>query len=69
MTNGLVDPSPPFNELLLLTLPLVLVIVTLRFLRRKESRCQRRLAASFSPLLLLLALVTAINEVLQGHCR
>ena len=63
MTNGLVDPAPPFSELLLLTLPLVLVIVTLRFLRREKEVSAVWLLLFTSAV--LLALVTVINEVFK----
>ena len=63
MTNGLVDPSPPFSELLLLALPLVPVIVTLRHLR-KENRGSAIWLLFFTSVTLL-ALVIAINEMLR----
>ena len=63
MTNGLVDPSPPFSELLLLALLLALVIVNLQHLR-KESRISAIWLLLFTSVTLL-ALVIAINEMLQ----
>ena len=63
ITNGLVNPSPPFSELLLLALPLLLVIVTILRLRG---------VIGVSPLWLLawtalavFALMTAINTLIQ----
>ena len=63
MTNGLVDPSPPFSELLLLALPLVPVIVTLRHLR-KESRVSAIWLLVFTSTALLV-MVIVINEFLR----
>ena len=63
MTNGLVDPSPPFSGLLLLALPLVPVIVTLRR-QRKENRGSAIWLLLFTSVALL-ALVIAINEMLR----
>ena len=63
MTNGLVAPSPPFGELLLLALPLVLVIVFLRFLRtRKVASAIWLLVFTFAA---QFEIVIAINEVLK----
>ena len=63
ITNGLVDPSPPFSELLLLALPLVLAIVTLWRLRRGKGVSAIWLLVFTSAT--LLALVIAINELFQ----
>ena len=63
MTNGLVAPSPPLSELLLLTLPLVLVIVILQFLRAGKRAGAVWLLVFASAA--LLALVIAINEALK----
>ncbi len=63
MTNGLVDLSPPFSELLLLALPLVLVLVTLRR-QRKENRGSAIWLLLFTSVTLL-AFVIAINEMLR----
>ena len=60
MTNGLVAPSPPFSELLLLALPLVLALVTLQSLRRAIRISPFWLLAFTS--LTVLAIVIAINE-------
>ena len=63
LTNGLVAPSPPFSELLLLALPLVLVIVFLRFLRtRKVASAIWLLVFTFAA---QFEIVIAINEVLK----
>ena len=63
MTNGLVDPAPPFSELLLLTLPLALVIVTLQRLRRGKDVSAVWLLLFTSAV--LLALVIVIDEVFK----
>ena len=63
MTNGVFDPTPPFSELLLLTLPLVLVLVTLRR-QRKENWGSAIWLLLFTSVTLL-ALVIAINEMLR----
>ena len=63
LTNGLVVPSPPFSELLLLALPLVLVIVFLRKLRRGKGFNSVWLLVFTSDT--LLALVIVINEVFR----
>ncbi len=63
MTNGLVDPSPPFSELLLLTLPLALVIVTLQRLRRGKGVSAVRLLLFTSAV--LLAMIIVIDEVFK----
>ena len=63
LTNGLVVPSPPFSELLLLALPLVLVIVFLRKLRRGKGFNSVWLLVFTSAA--LLALVIVINEVFR----
>ena len=63
LTNGLIDPSTPISELLLLTLPLVLALVTLLRLRN---------VVRISPLWLLaftalsgLAVMIVTNEFIQ----
>ena len=63
MTNGLVAPSPPFSELLLLALPLVLAIVTLWRLRRGKGVSAIWLLSFTSAA--LLAIVIVINEVFR----
>ena len=63
MTNGFIDPSPPFSELLLLALPLVLAIVALWRLRRGKGVSAIWLLVFTSAT--LLALVIAINELFQ----
>ncbi len=63
MTNGLVAPSPPFSEFLLLALLLVLALVTLQGLRRAIRISPLWLLAFVS--LTVLATVIAINEYLQ----
>ncbi len=63
MTNGVIDPSPPFSELLLLTLPLVLVFITIRRLRRGMGVSAIWLLVITSTV--LLALVIVINEVFR----
>ena len=63
MTNGLVAPFPLFSELLLLALPLVLVIVFLRRLRRGKGFNTVWLLVFTSAA--LLALVIVINEVFR----
>ena len=63
LTNGLVDPSPPFSELLLLALPLALVIVTLWFLHSGKRAGAIWLLVFASTT--LLSLVIVINEVLK----
>ena len=63
MTNGLVAPSPPFSEFLLLALLLVLALVTLQGLRGVVRLNSFRLVAWMS--LAVLATVIAINEYLQ----
>ena len=63
LTNGLVDPSPPFSELLLHALLLVLVIVTLWFLRSGKRAGAIWLLVFASTTLLFLA--TVINEVFR----
>ena len=63
LTNGLVAPSPPFSELLLLASPLALVIVTLRRLRRGKGVSAIWLL--FFTSAVLLALVIVINELFQ----
>ena len=63
MTNGLVDPAPPFSELLLLTLPLAFVIVTLQRLRRGKGVTAVWLLLFTSAV--LLALVLVIDEVFK----
>ncbi len=63
LTNGLVVPSPPFSQLLLFALPLVLVIVILRFLRtRKVASAIWLLVFTFAA---QFEIVIAINEVLK----
>ena len=63
ITNGLVDPSPPFSAILLLILLFVLMGVTLRRLC-KESRISAIWLLLFTSVTLL-ALVIAINEMLR----
>ena len=63
MTNGLVDPSPLFSELLLLALPLVLVIIILQHLLTGNSVSAIWLLVFTSAA--LLALVIAVNEVFR----
>ncbi len=63
LSNGLVDPSPLFSELLLLALPLVLVIVILWFLRSGKRAGAIWLLVFASTTLLFLA--TVINEVFR----
>ena len=63
MTNGLIDPSPPLNGLLLVSLPLALAIVTLWRLRRGNGvNAIWLLVFTFA---VLLALVIVINEVFR----
>ena len=63
MTNGLVDPAPPFGELLLPTLPIALVIVAFQNLRRGKGRSAFRLLVfTFAA---LLSLIIVINEMLS----
>ena len=61
LTNGLAAPSLPFSQLLLLALPLALVIVTLRRLRRGKGVSAIWLLIFTSTV--LLAVVIVINEV------
>ena len=63
LTNGLVAPSPPFSDLLLLALPFVLVIVSLRRLRRGKGLNTVWLLVFTSAA--LFEMVIAINEVLR----
>ena len=63
MTNGLVAPSPPFSELLLLALPLVLALVTLQGLRGVVRLNSFRLVAWMS--LAVLAVMISINALIQ----
>ncbi len=63
MTNGLVAPSPPFSDLLLLILPLAFVTVTLWILHSGKGAGATWLLVFASAT--LLALVIAINEVLK----
>ena len=63
LTNSLVDPSPPFSELLLLALPLALIIVFLQRLRRGKGFNTVWLLVFTSAA--LLALVIVINEVFR----
>ncbi len=63
LTNGLVDPSPPFSELLLFALLLALVIVTLWFLRSGKRAGAIWLLVFASTT--LLSLVIAINEMFK----
>ena len=63
MTNGLVAPSPPFNDLLLLILTLAFLIVTLWILRSGKGAGATWLPVFASAI--LLALVITINEVLK----
>ncbi len=63
LTNGLVDPSPPFSELLLLALPLAFVIVTLWFLHSGKGAGAIWLLVFAS--VALLSMVIAINEVFK----
>ena len=61
LTNGLVAPSPPFSELLLLTVPLLLVIITIRRLRRGKGLSGLWLLVfTFAA---LLSLMIAVNEM------
>ena len=63
LTNGLVVPSPPFSELLLLTVPLLLVIITIRRLRRgKGLSALWLLVFTFAT---LFSLIIVINEMLS----
>ena len=65
MTNGLVDPAPPFSELLLLTLPLVLVIITIQRLRRgKGLSAFWLLVFTFAALLSLMILINEVARVI-----
>ena len=61
VTNGLLDPSPPLNGLLLVSLPLALAIVTLWRLRRGKGVNAIWLLVFTSAV--MLALVIVINEV------
>ena len=63
MTNGLVAPSPPFSELLLLALPLVLALVTLQGLRGVVRLNSFRLVAWMS--LAVLVVMISINALIQ----
>ena len=63
MTNGVIDPSPPFSELLLLALPLVLAIVTLWRIRRGKGVSTIWLLVFTSAA--LLALIIVINELFK----
>ena len=65
MTNGVIDPSPPFSELLLLTVPLVLVIITIRRLRRgKGLSAFWLLVFTFAALLSLMILINEVARVI-----
>ena len=63
MTNGLLDPSSPLDELLLVSLPVLLALFTFLRLRRGNSASAIWLLVFASAA--LLSLVIVINEVLR----
>ena len=68
MTNGVIDPSPPFSELLLLTAPLVLVIITIRRLwRGKGLSAFWLLVFTFAALLSLMILINEVARVIVDN--
>ena len=68
LTNGLVVPSPPFSELLLLALPLVLVIITIRRLwRGKGLSAFWLLVFTFAALLSLMILINEVARVIVDN--